>query len=87
MLVLSRKNNQSVIVGGTSGLDSAVRVTVLEIDRGHVKLGFEAKKEVSVYREEVWEQIVADRPTGTLAAPLVGLDRWTDDCCPEVRIS
>jgi len=84
MLVLSRKHNESVVVGGTNGLDDAVRVTVLEIDRGQVKLGFEAKKEVSVHREEVWDRIVANRSTEVPATPDNGLDQWADDGGPEL---
>ena len=62
MLVLSRKNDESVVVGGTDGLRGAVKVTVLEIGNGIVRLGFEADKNVPVHREEVWERICARRP-------------------------
>ena len=68
MLVLSRKNQESVVVGAQEGLGSTVKVTVVEISLGRVKLGFEADKNVPVYREEVWERIRSagqrDPPTG-----------------------
>ena len=57
MLVLSRKNEESVIVGGSSGFERMLKVTVLEIGVGKVKLGFEADKDVPVHRWEVWERI------------------------------
>ena len=83
MLVLSRKYNESVVVGGTNGLGDGVRVTVLEIDRGQVKLGFEAKTDVSVHREEVWKQILAERLAEASATLPAGLDQWADDGGPE----
>jgi len=48
MLVLSRKKNESVIIGND------VTVTVLEFRGDKVRLGITAPKEVSVHREEVW---------------------------------
>jgi len=62
MLVLSRKSDESVVVGADGSLGGRVKVTVLEIGPGSVKLGFEANKEVPVYREEVWERICSSRP-------------------------
>ena len=59
MLVLSRKNQESVVVGGSDGFERMLKVTVLEIQRGKVRLGFEADAGVPVHRSEVWEQIVA----------------------------
>ena len=70
MLVLSRKNDESVVLGRGAGFEGTVKVTVLEIGHGSVRLGFEANKDVPVYREEVWEQIRTSRPrdppTGSL---------------------
>lgn len=59
MLVLSRKNQESVVVGGTDGFERLLKVTVLEITRGKVKLGFEVDKDVPVHRWELWEKIQA----------------------------
>jgi carbon storage regulator CsrA len=60
MLVLSRKNQESVVVGGASGFDRLLKVTVLEIRGGKVKLGFEVDIDVPVHRSEVWERINAE---------------------------
>jgi len=53
VLVLSRKNHESVVVGGDDGLHRLFRVKVLEICGGKVKLGFEVDPDVSVYRSEL----------------------------------
>jgi carbon storage regulator len=76
--VLSRKKDESVVVGGIDGL-KRVKVTVLEIDRGGVKLGFDAPKEVSVHREEIWARLVVDRPTKAQPTAHEALDQWADD--------
>lgn len=67
MLVLSRKSQESVVIGGAPGLQPMLRVTVLEIRGGKVKLGFEADPTVPVQRSEVWERI---RISDTAAAVL-----------------
>jgi carbon storage regulator len=63
MLVLSRKIQESVVVGGTVGFERMLKVTVLEINGLKVRLGFEVDKEVPVHRAEVWERIRADAQT------------------------
>ena len=57
MLVLSRKSQESVVIGGSDGLHRLLKVTVLGINGAKVKLGFEANAEIPVHRSEVWEQI------------------------------
>ena len=76
MLVLSRKNQESVVVGGADGSHRLLRVKVLEIRGTSVKLGFEVDPDVPVHRSEVWERIRGNgngRPASLaegLAAPL-----------------
>jgi carbon storage regulator CsrA len=60
MLVLSRKSNESVAVGGPDGPEPMLKVTVLEIRQGRVRLGFEAEAAVAIHRWEVWERICAN---------------------------
>jgi carbon storage regulator len=62
MLVLSRKSQETVVVGEAGGLDRLVTVTVLEIGAGKVRLGFEAHDAIPVHRGEVWDRILAGRP-------------------------
>jgi len=57
MLVLSRKSQESVVVGGSVNSEPTVIVRVLEIRNGRVRLGFEAAKDIPVHREEVWDRI------------------------------
>jgi carbon storage regulator CsrA len=61
MLVLSRKNQESVVVGGGGGFERLLKVKVLEISGERVKLGFEVDPEIPVHRLEVWERIHAER--------------------------
>lgn len=60
MLVLTRKNSESVVIGGSDGFQTVLKVTVLEIRNGKVKLGFEADPAVSIRRSEVRKRIGAD---------------------------
>ena len=59
MLVLSRKDQESVVVGGADGLHRLLRVKVLEIRGTNVKLGFEVDPDVPVYRSEFLECVRA----------------------------
>ncbi|MDX2035480.1 MAG: carbon storage regulator [Isosphaeraceae bacterium] len=47
MLVLSRKRLEGIMVG------EEVRITVVKIDRNHVRIGIEAPDDVMVVREEL----------------------------------
>ena len=67
MLVLSRKNDEAVVIGGSVGFERMIQVTVLEIKNGRVRLGFEADADVPVHRMEVWERIRSETP---LAEPV-----------------
>jgi len=70
MLVLSRKMQEAVVIGGCNGFERMLKVTVLEIVGGRVRLGFEADKDVPVHRGEVWERIAAgDRPDSPATGP------------------
>ena len=62
MLILSRKNQEAVVVSGANGFEQLLKVTVLEVCNGRVKLGFEAGDEVPIHRAEVWERIRAEIP-------------------------
>jgi carbon storage regulator len=76
MLVLSRKSQESVVVGGARGFERVLKVTVLEIKGGRVRLGFEADDDVPVHRLEVWEQIRSgvrpERPSDGPVMPASG---------------
>lgn len=64
MLILSRKLNESVIVG------NSIRITVVELSGGGVRLGFEAPSEISIYREEIHIEIArANRAAADVEEP------------------
>ncbi len=65
MLVLSRKQQESVVIGGGDGFHRLFKVTVLTIRGVNVKLGFEVDPDVPVHRSEVWEKINAEGQTGS----------------------
>lgn len=54
MLVLSRKLNESVMIGDD------VEVVVLDVKEGVVKLGIRAPREIAVHRQEIYAQIKAE---------------------------
>jgi len=74
MLVLSRKSQESVVVGVANGCEPMLKVTVLKIDGMKVRLGFEAGSDVPVYRSEVWERICtgAERETPSVGPVATG---------------
>jgi carbon storage regulator len=57
MLVLTRKIQESVVVGGSDRFQRILKVKVLEIRGEKVKLGFDVDADVPVHRLEVWERI------------------------------
>jgi carbon storage regulator CsrA len=57
MLVLTRKNRESVVIGRPGEMEIALEITVLEIEGGRVRLGFEADNKMPIHRREVWDRI------------------------------
>jgi carbon storage regulator len=57
MLVLSRKKDESIVIG------EDVVVTVVEIRGDKVRLGVQAPREVSVHRREIYEKIKRSAPS------------------------
>lgn len=51
MLALSRKLNESVMIGGD------IELTILEIKGDQVKVGITAPKRFQIYRKEIYDQI------------------------------
>ncbi len=51
MLVLTRRSNQSIMIG------KDIVVTVLEVRGEQVRIGIKAPREVEVHREEVFEAL------------------------------
>lgn len=55
MLVLSRKRNESIIIGDD------VKITVVDVRGDKVRLGIEAPKDIPVHRMEIYEAIQRDK--------------------------
>ena len=62
MLVLSRRKDESVMIG------DSLEVKVLDIQKGQVKLGIEAPRDVTVHRREVYLAIQQENLAATQAA-------------------
>lgn len=59
MLVITRKPEQSIVIGGE------VEVIVLGISKDGVRLGIKAPRSVQVHRREVFEAIAAENKAAT----------------------
>lgn len=58
MLILTRKCNESLIIGEG---DDQVVITVIAVQGQQVRLGTKAPRHVPVHREEIYERILAER--------------------------
>jgi carbon storage regulator len=66
MLVLSRKINQSIMIGDD------VRIVIIGVDRDQVKVGIEAPRAVPVHRSEIYDEI--QKSNRTAAESSAGVD-------------
>jgi carbon storage regulator CsrA len=58
---------ESVVIGERDWVEFLVKITVLEIKGGTVRLGIDADPDLAVHRLEIWEKIRAggtEGPTG-----------------------
>ncbi len=67
MLVLSRKKDQSLMIGND------IELTIIDIQGDQVKIGLKAPKNVSIYRKELYLEIQEENKKAA-AADIVGLD-------------
>ncbi|MDC0076315.1 carbon storage regulator CsrA [Gammaproteobacteria bacterium] len=54
MLVLSRRADESLFIG------EDIKITVLDIRGGQVRIGITAPDSIKVHREEVYQRIIKD---------------------------
>lgn len=63
MLVLSRKLNQSIMIGDD------VEIIIVSVDRDQVKIGIKAPREIAVHRSEVYLEIQRANEAAASVAP------------------
>ena len=54
MLVITRKVNESLVIGGD------IEISVVSVEDGKIRLGVNAPREVKIYRKEIYEEIKAE---------------------------
>jgi carbon storage regulator len=72
MLVLTRKSNQSIMIG------DEIEVSVLAVAGEKVRLGIEAPKSVPVFRKEVYLEIQDERKAAADPGVRGAVDRALD---------
>lgn len=70
MLVLTRKNRESVVIGRPDEMQVVLEITILEIEGGRVRLGFQADTRMPIHRREVWDRICNGEGNGNGAGAL-----------------
>ena len=63
MLALSRKQGESIMIGGN------IEITVLEITKERVKIGISAPKDVNIIRSELRDAQNANRESSEAVSP------------------
>ena len=64
MLQLTRKPGETIVIGDD------VRVQVIQIAGGAVRLGIDAPRSVPIYREEIWDAVRAENAEAAKAGDL-----------------
>jgi len=54
LLIFSRKQGEKIRVGDD------IEIVVLEMKKGHVKLGISAPRSLSIHREEIYQRILEE---------------------------
>ena len=73
MLVLTRKTNQSIMIGDD------VEVTVLAVSRDKIRLGITAPRDIPVFRKEVYVSIQEEGANGDAEPAADAVDGALDE--------
>ena len=68
MLILTRKLGERIIIG------EKVQLSVVEINKNNIKIGINAPKDITIYREEVFEKIKKENEMSSVS----GIINFTD---------
>jgi carbon storage regulator len=79
MLVLTRRPGEQIVIAGN------IRLTVVNIGPGRVKIGIEAPDNVRVDRQEIFEKIQQEQASDVLHA--VGQGAVSDETSPTIVAS
>jgi carbon storage regulator len=64
MLILSRKVNEKIMIG------EDISVSIIEVRGDQVRLGVDAPRNVKVFRQEVFDAIMAENRAAAESAPV-----------------
>jgi len=59
MLILARKTGEAIVINDN------IKITIIEMKGGQVKLGIEAPLDVTIHREEVLNRIIEENKRAT----------------------
>lgn len=59
MLVLSRKKNESIMIGDT------IEIKIISVEGDQVRIGIEAPRKLDVYRKEIYDAIQEENRMAT----------------------
>ena len=71
MLILSRKTNEKIMIGDN------ISISIIEIRGDQVRIGVDAPKAVKVFRQEVFDAIMAENKAAAQSAavlPVLNID-------------